>query len=205
MRLKRMPLGITLAFVGLPLVLIVIDAATPKQCASVPPVGTEVVIPGERMTLRSASPDRVVFAVEREPFPTDYRLNPDHGHIHPNQIEGFHVVEGRAQFFVDDKTVVLEPGQTVVVPPNTVHHWMSLDGKPVRVEAYFEPALDIAAWFVHFQAHIAAGSMDLLQAAVISREFSQGSPAPASPGPAVWQFVARTLAPVARVMGYTPC
>ncbi len=194
--------------IGLPLVLILIDAAHPKTClGAAPPVGTLIEIPGERMEIMpSPNPNELHLSVVRDPFEIEgYQLQPAHGHIHPHQTETFAVTEGRAQVLVGTELLTLEVGETAVVPPNTLHHWMALDEQPVTVDAVFYPSAEVAEWFVHFQRHIRDDTMDLFQAAVIAREFPRGSPAPVEPPAWVWAVVSRVLAPVARLMGYKAC
>ena len=192
---------------GVPAILICIDALHPKQCSEIPAVGTTIEVPGEYMTIVPSEHANVVtFDVIRDPFKDpSYTLNPIHGHIHPNQAEGFRIIDGRAKILVGDETFVLGPEDSYIIPPNTLHHWMALDRKPVHVEAFFEPRLDVASWFLHFQKHVANGTMDLFQAAIISREYTTGSPVPADPHPLIWSVVSRVLAPIARIMGYKPC
>ncbi len=189
------------------LVLLIMESFHARQCTEPPPKGTLITIPGERMEILSDPGDeRLLLDVVRDPFAIpDYQLVPEHGHIHPHQAEGFEVVAGRAQVLVGNEIHTLAVGDQVVVPPDTVHHWMALDGEPVRVEAFFDPPLEVAGWFVHFQAHIASDTMDLLQAAVISREYGDSSPAPVEPSPLIWSVASRVLAPLGRLMGYRAC
>lgn len=172
-----------------------------------PAAGTTVSIPGESMKIISDVGDqRLVLDVVRDPFDIEnYELLPEHGHIHPNQSEGFEVLEGRAKVLVGTEIHTLEPGDKVVVPPNTVHHWMALDQEPVRVKAYFDPPMEVASWFVEFQQHVADDTMNLLQAAVISREYGPSSPTPADPSPRVWNALSSVLAPIGRLLGYEAC
>lgn len=187
--------------------LLLIEAAYEPQCEGDAPKGTVISIPGETMEILSEPhEERLRLDVVRDPFDIpNYQMQPAHGHIDPHQAEGFRVLEGRAKVLVADHVHTLEVGDTVVVPANTIHHWMALDDQPVRVEAYFDPPLDMAGCFVHFQKHIAQDSMNLLQAAVISREFVRSSPAPVQPSPWVWNVLARLIARVGRALGYQPC
>ena len=183
------------------------SGASAKQCDDYPAQGTMITIPGESMKVLSTDPEQqLVLDVVRDPFDIpNYKLVPEHGHIHPQQAEGFEVIEGRAQVLVGEEIHTLAPGDSLLVPPNTIHHWMALDDQPVRVLATFDPPMRVASWFVHFQKHIANDSMDFFQAAVISREFPNSSPAPVSPSPAIWSVLSRIMAPIGRLMGYKPC
>jgi oxalate decarboxylase/phosphoglucose isomerase-like protein (cupin superfamily) len=169
-----------------------------------------ISIKGERMVIlepdSADSEDVLVLDVIREPHPNpDYSLPPEHGHFHPKQEERFEIISGKARFLIGDEYVELSPSEVGAVPPNTLHHWMALGGRPVRVRAIFEPSLDVDMWFLHFQKYIAAGEMDFLQAAVITREYGDSSPMPASPPPAVWNALSRILAPLGRLLGYEAC
>ena len=196
-------LGALLAMVAL---LVGADAVYEPQCRSEPAIGTLIEIPGETMqVIDQGEPNQVWFDVVREPFREGYELDPAHGHIHPNQSEGFEVLEGRAELIVGEQLITLGPGESVVVPANTLHHWRALDNAPVRVRAFFEPRLEVASWFVEFQRHIAEDTMDLFQAAVIVREFPDSSPNMVSPDPWVWDLFARTFAPIGRLLGYSAC
>ena len=191
-------------------VLIIVDATHSRTCFERPVPGTSISIPGEDIVILEPAvndtQDVLVLDVIREPFDIEnYDLPAEHGHIHPNQEERFEVVSGRARFLIGDKYVELGPGDVGIVPPYTIHHWMALDDAPVRVKTYFDPSLDVDMWFEHFQKHIADDSMDLFQAAVISREFAESAPLPVDPPPAVWNFLARVLAPIGRLMGYQAC
>ena len=190
--------------------LILADSLHAQSCFDRPEPGTVIAVPGERIVVLEpqvrTSEDTLVLDLVRDPFQIEnYDLPPEHGHIHPNQEERFEIISGRARFLIGDKYIELGPGEVGVVPPNTNHHWMALDGNQVHATAYFEPSLDVDLWFLHFQEHVSAGDMDILQAAVISREFVQGSPAPADPPPAVWNVLSRILAPIGRVLGDQVC
>jgi mannose-6-phosphate isomerase-like protein (cupin superfamily) len=194
------------AFVAGVLSLLLADTVHRRSCPSVPLAGKVVQIPGERMIILRA--DQRILSMdtvrdpERDPA---YTLRPEDGHVHPHQEERFEIVEGRARFLIGDREITVEAGQVAVVPPSTVHHWMALDGRPVRVKAEYEPALDTGAWFLSFHGAIDRGEMNLLRAAVISSEYSAGTPLPADPSPAVWRILVKVLAPIGRMLGYKAC
>jgi mannose-6-phosphate isomerase-like protein (cupin superfamily) len=62
-------------------------------------------------------------------------------HAHPEQTETFTVVEGRMRFRVGWRRLIAAPGQTVRVPPGTVHHFANAGGVPARVVVESRPAL----------------------------------------------------------------
>jgi mannose-6-phosphate isomerase-like protein (cupin superfamily) len=77
----------------------------------------------------------------------DLRLAPGgrvpSGHIHPGQEERFTVREGRLRFRIAGRTVVVGPGESVVVPAGTAHHFANAG--PVEALVYVEtrPALQM--------------------------------------------------------------
>ena len=186
--------------------LIIADSLHGKTCPDEALAGKTVEIPGERMRFIHHDSATLSMDTVREPEgDPNFTLRPEDGHVHPHQEERFEVVQGRARFLIGDREVVLAPGQIAVVPPNTVHHWMALDGQPVRVIASYAPALDTGEWFLSFHGHIQRGDMNLLRATVISSEYEQGTPLPASPSPVVWRILVKLLAPIGRFLGYTAC
>jgi mannose-6-phosphate isomerase-like protein (cupin superfamily) len=194
------------AFVAGVLSLVLADTVHRKSCPSLPLAGKVVQIPGERMIILRADQQILSMDTVRDPERDPaYILRPEDGHVHPHQEERFEIVEGRARFLIGDEEITVEAGQVAVVPPNTVHHWMALDGRPVRVKAEYEPALDTGEWFVSFHGALDRGEMNLLRAAVISSEYRAGTPLPADPSPIVWKILVKVLAPFGRMLGYKAC
>jgi quercetin dioxygenase-like cupin family protein len=64
-------------------------------------------------------------------------------HAHPRQEECFTVLAGRMRFRVGGRKVVAGPGQTVRVPPGTVHHFANAGRTPARVAVQTRPALSM--------------------------------------------------------------
>jgi mannose-6-phosphate isomerase-like protein (cupin superfamily) len=190
--------------------LIIADSLHTKSCPDPDMKGKIVEIPGERIEFLNSvnqTDSQILYSdCVRDPHKNpDYRPTSEDGHIHPQQEERFEVIEGRAQFLIGDLQVVLAPGQVGVVPPNTIHNWIALDGKPVRVKAHFSPALDTGPWFLSFHGQLAKGDMNLLQAAVICSEFKKGTPLPVNPHPILWKILVKILAPIGRLIGYKAC
>lgn len=65
-------------------------------------------------------------------------------HAHPQQEECFTVHEGRLRFRVGWRRLVAGPGETVRVPPGTVHHFANAGPGPARVTVTTVPALAMA-------------------------------------------------------------
>jgi mannose-6-phosphate isomerase-like protein (cupin superfamily) len=64
-------------------------------------------------------------------------------HAHPKQEERFTVTEGRMRFRVGRRRLLAGPGDTVVVPPGTAHHFANPGPAPARVTVRTAPALDM--------------------------------------------------------------
>jgi quercetin dioxygenase-like cupin family protein len=65
-------------------------------------------------------------------------------HAHPRQEECFTVLAGQMRFRVGRRRVVAGPGDTVRVPPGTVHHFANAGTQPARVAVRTRPALRMA-------------------------------------------------------------
>jgi quercetin dioxygenase-like cupin family protein len=66
-------------------------------------------------------------------------------HVHPEQEERFTVVEGRMKFRIGGRRKIVGPGETVAIPPGTVHSFANPDREQVRVLVETRPALDMEA------------------------------------------------------------
>jgi mannose-6-phosphate isomerase-like protein (cupin superfamily) len=62
-------------------------------------------------------------------------------HAHPEQTETFTVIEGRMRFRVGWRRLIVTSGQTVRVPPGTVHHFANAGSTPALVSVESRPAL----------------------------------------------------------------
>jgi quercetin dioxygenase-like cupin family protein len=64
-------------------------------------------------------------------------------HAHPRQEEYFTVLAGRMRFRVGRRRVIAGPGDTVRVPPGTVHHFANAGCQSARVAVRTSPALSM--------------------------------------------------------------
>src|ERR1700728_1091055 len=64
-------------------------------------------------------------------------------HAHPEQEECFTVLDGRMRFRVGGRRITAGPGDTVLVPPGTVHHFANAGPRPARVAVQTWPALSM--------------------------------------------------------------
>jgi quercetin dioxygenase-like cupin family protein len=64
-------------------------------------------------------------------------------HAHPEQEECFTMLEGQLRFRVGGRRLLAGPGDTVRVPPGTVHHFANAGPGPARVAVRTRPALSM--------------------------------------------------------------
>ena len=64
-------------------------------------------------------------------------------HAHPEQEECFTVLAGQMRFRVGGRRVTAGPGDTVRIPPGTVHHFANSGSQPARVAVQTRPALSM--------------------------------------------------------------
>jgi mannose-6-phosphate isomerase-like protein (cupin superfamily) len=62
-------------------------------------------------------------------------------HVHPEIEERYEVLEGRAAFQIAGVQSEAGPGETVVVPPGTLHLAWNPTAEPVRLRITMRPAL----------------------------------------------------------------
>ena len=121
-------------------------------------------------------------------------------HAHPEQEECFTVLEGRMRFRVGGRRIMAGPGDTVLVPPGTVHHFANAGPRPARVAVQTWPALSMlelletAAAMAQAQHAAARKLPSPVDMALFMREFEREVRAPYLPAalvralirPAAW-------------------
>jgi len=97
-------------------------------------------VSGERIIFRKTSADTAGELLAFELF-----LAPDGhvpgAHVHPQQEERFEVVKGTVKFRKGFKTLVARAGDTVVVPPGSIHRFENAGEEPAHVLVEVRPAL----------------------------------------------------------------
>jgi quercetin dioxygenase-like cupin family protein len=77
----------------------------------------------------------------------ELELSPDGNvpgaHVHPEQEERFHVLEGTMKFRLGVRTIVAGPGESVVVPAGRTHKFANGGDTPARARVEVVPALDM--------------------------------------------------------------
>ncbi len=128
------------------------------------------------------------------------------GHVHPVQQESFQVLSGTMRFKKGLRTVIAEPGDTVVVPPGAFHQFANAGDEPAVVRVQVEPALRMEQLYEAVVAlanegrTLRSGMPKPLDLAMFMREFEQKVRAPVAPGlvravmtPLVWMAARRGL------------
>jgi quercetin dioxygenase-like cupin family protein len=122
-------------------------------------------------------------------------------HVHPVQEERFTVVEGRMRFRRGLRTITAGPGETVVVPPGTIHRFANAGAGVARVAVEVRPALRMEE-LLEVAADLAAEGRTLpngmplpLDLALFLREFHRELQVPLLPP----GLILAGLAPLARI------
>jgi quercetin dioxygenase-like cupin family protein len=103
-------------------------------------------VSGERIRFLATAAD-----TGGEKLEFELELTPDGhvpgAHVHPEQEERFHVLEGTMKFRLGLRTIVAGPGETVVVPRGRVHRFANGGEDVARARVEVVPALDMEQLF----------------------------------------------------------
>jgi quercetin dioxygenase-like cupin family protein len=97
---------------------------------------------GEQITIRRTAADTGGSVLEWELVLAPGGRVPA-SHAHPEQEETFTVLAGQLRFRVGPRRVIANPGDTVRIPPGTVHHFANSGNQPARVSVRTSPALSM--------------------------------------------------------------
>jgi mannose-6-phosphate isomerase-like protein (cupin superfamily) len=78
-------------------------------------------------------------------------------HFHPRQDESWRVLEGELSVFVDDAWRTLGEGESLSIPPDTVHTLRNRSERVVRFRDVHEPALDFQDYIESLHRQAEAG------------------------------------------------
>ena len=97
-------------------------------------------VTGERMTFLKTSADTggEYVLVELELAPGGQVAA---AHVHPHQVETFHVLEGRVGFKAGNRELVVLPGGSITVPRGTPHKFWNAGDEAARFRTEVRPAL----------------------------------------------------------------
>jgi quercetin dioxygenase-like cupin family protein len=99
-------------------------------------------VSGERITFLQTAADTAGELLEFElELSADGRV--PGAHVHPEQEERFHVLEGTMTFRLGMKNITAEAGETVVVPAGRVHKFSNGGDGVARARVEVVPALDM--------------------------------------------------------------
>ena len=79
-------------------------------------------------------------------------------HVHRDQTEIFHFLEGDYEIEVGGKLVAAPPGTSAVVPPGAVHAFRNRGATTGRLIFMLTPALDTEGFFAALAAELATGA-----------------------------------------------
>jgi mannose-6-phosphate isomerase-like protein (cupin superfamily) len=160
---------------------------------------------GEQITIRATAADTGGRVLEWELLLAPGGKVPS-SHAHPEQEEVFAVLAGRMRFRVAGRRVIAGPGDTVRIPPGTVHHFANAGPVPALVAVQTIPALSMqglletAAAMAQDQHAAARRLPRLVDLALFMREFEREVRAPYLPA-ALVRAVIRPAAWLARRRG----
>jgi mannose-6-phosphate isomerase-like protein (cupin superfamily) len=80
-------------------------------------------------------------------------------HFHPRQQESWSVLEGELSVFVGDAWRTLSEGESLLIPPDTVHTLRNRSSCEVRFRDVHEPALDFQDYIEALDREASAGTM----------------------------------------------
>jgi quercetin dioxygenase-like cupin family protein len=80
-------------------------------------------------------------------------------HFHPRQVESWKVLEGKLSLFVDGEWRTLDEGESLEIPPDTVHTLGNRSDAVVRFRDVHEPALDFQDYIEQLHRRAAAGNI----------------------------------------------
>jgi quercetin dioxygenase-like cupin family protein len=165
------------------------------------PPGPDVIVnplSGEQITIRATAADTGGGVLEWELLLAPGGRVPS-SHAHPEQEEHFTVLDGQMRFRVGGRQITAGPGDTVRVPPGTVHHFANPAPWPARVAVQTRPALSMrelletAAAMARAQHAAARRLPSPVDLALFMRDFEREVRAPYLPAVLV-RAVTRTAA-----------
>ncbi|HEX5851368.1 MAG TPA: cupin domain-containing protein [Rubrobacter sp.] len=128
-------------------------------------------------------------------------------HVHPSIDEDFTVLRGRVGFRIDGLESVAEPGTCLHVPAGTAHDWWNAGDEEAHVRVEIRPGARFEEMAINLFGLAqdgktnSRGMPNLLQAAILAREFSDVL---YFTRPPLWvqRLLFGSLAWLARLLGY---
>jgi quercetin dioxygenase-like cupin family protein len=130
-------------------------------------------------------------------------------HVHPQATERFEVIRGRLRARVAGVEHVLAPGDSLIVPPGTLHTWWNSGDEEVQVRVLLTPAGRMEAFLETIYGLALtgrtnqAGIPSFLQLAVFAPAYWDTNHV-VNPPLFVQRIVFSIVGPIARLLGYQP-
>ena len=131
-------------------------------------------------------------------------------HIHPRQEERFRIDQGQITLRIRGQEQRYGAGEHVTIPPGTPHVWWNSGSDELRVLLEFRPAGRFAEFITTYFALARAGRVNKrgiptnpLQLAVTFAAYQDDLQA-MSPPIALQRILFAVVAPLGRLLGYTP-
>lgn len=128
-------------------------------------------------------------------------------HYHPHQEERFEILSGTLHARIDGRPRTLRAGEVFAIPPGVPHQMWSEDDGEVRANWQTRPAMKTESFFETIWGLAnegktnEKGAPNLLQAAVIAREYGEEFRL-VKPPRSVQMILFGVLSPLARLLGY---
>ena len=128
-------------------------------------------------------------------------------HYHPHQTEDFTVMAGELTVRMEGQLIRLKAGDTLRVPPNTVHSMWNASATLATVNWQVKPALETEFFFETItglinEGHVGPnGRPPLLQSTLLANHFSSVFRL-AKPSYALQRAFFSIISPIARLVGY---
>lgn len=163
-------------------------------------------VTGERIVFRKRARDTGGELMEMNFYlgPSGFVAAP---HVHPFQEERFEISGGPSMFRIGTEERLVEPGETVVVPPGTPHVWWNPSDREVTTLIQFRPALDTETFFETYFGLARDGKVNKqglpnpLQLMVLARAYHREVQLPRRQQRVLYPLTV-LLAPIGRALGY---
>lgn len=128
-------------------------------------------------------------------------------HYHPVQSETFEVIRGKLGLEIDDKKLVLGPGEKYTVKPNTAHKWYNAGEEELFTVVELRPALKTEFFLESMYSLAAQGKVNkvglpgTMQFAALLNE-CPGELYVVGPPIFIQKFMAKVIGGFAKLIGY---
>ncbi len=163
---------------------------------------------GDRIVFRRTTADTAGELLEFDLFARSGAAGPPE-HVHPQATERFEVIQGVLRARVDGVEKSVEAGESLVVPPGTLHTWWNTGAAEVHVRVQLTPAGRNESFLETIYALALLGRTNskgvpgFLQLSVFASSYFDTNHI-VQPPLFVQRAVFGIIAPFARLLGYRP-